>query len=156
LLALTCTLYNIRLVVHHVKGIENHLSDWISRVLGAEFADPQGIFNTIGSKAGESDFILNLHYCVNCPVLGEDLSRREVCRALLSNAIVRPNNPTASEIIQMIGVLRGLDLDPPLADTRIPQVLSSFQRVRDINRHPDKIPGTLDKAMSAAATWDTF
>ena len=40
LLSLTCTIYKIKLVVHHVRGVVNVLSDWMSRVLGAEFADP--------------------------------------------------------------------------------------------------------------------
>ena len=152
LLSLTCVLYHIKLVVHHVKGIDNHLSDWMSRVLGADFADPHSIFITFQMTSDRSPFSQLLD---DKGGQGRTLDRRSFCRLLLSHALLCTYSWPAAEIIRTLSLLRSYDAVPVMDDGRIPFVLDSFQRLFVEGSHPGVIPPTLDEAVAAARVWSS-
>ena len=151
LLAMTCTMYNIKLVVHHVKGAVNFLSDWISRVAGAAFIDPHTFFLSLPAPAS-SEFLAALQKAAYPPT---SHTRTSICRAILSHALSVPSDPSASDLILMISLLRHFPDVYVNPDPRIPRVLTAFQRLRNANQHPETIPhSSLEEALSAASAWD--
>ena len=151
LLSLTCTIYNIKLVVHHVAGIKNYLSDWMSRVLGAEFADPTYIFYGFDLRNSTS-FLTLLHERMTTG--SNPLDRRQVSRLLISHALLCPEDLTAETIILMMESLHHLNDIPRCYDTRIPTVLDAYQRRYSRSENPPVIPKELDNAYNTALAWN--
>jgi len=69
LLSLTCTIYSIKIVVHHVKGSVNYLSDWLSRVSGIETCDHHSLLQST-DLASDATF-LHVRDTHPCGSLGE-------------------------------------------------------------------------------------
>jgi hypothetical protein len=155
LLALTCVLYSIRIIAHHVRGIVNYIPDWISRVLGAEFADPPKLFRSIRKlkPIAHEHFIQSLHDWV---ASGETLSRREIGRLLLSHILQDPTTMSADTVVQMMFLVLATENISPITDGRIPRVMTSFQRLIDEDIPNEGIPPTLSEALAAAKHWDTL
>ena len=153
LLSLTCVLYNIKLVVHHVKGIYNYHSDWLSRVLDATFADPHEIFYKI-PMTNSHDFVAAL--AEQTGDVSAPLDRREICRLLLSNALVCQDQLSTQSIIRMLSILRHADTVEYITNHNITFVLDAFQRLHEVDRHPTHIPHRLGDAVDCATQWNTI
>ena len=153
LLALTCAFYSIRIIAHHVRGIFNYIPDWISRVLGAEFADPHEVFSALpqGHRPSHPEFVEKLHAWVSG---GGSLSRRETARLLLSHILVNPVTMTTKAITSMMFLVLASDDIGPILDSRIPRVMTAFQRLVDAGAPVENIPPTLHEALAAAGLWD--
>ena len=151
LLSLTCTIYKIKLVVHHVPGAKNILSDWMSRVLGAGSLDPISLYD--GFDLTESTaFLAALH--ARCTNTANPLNRRQVCRLLISHALLCPDDLTAEAIIQMVESLHFLDSVQPQGDIRIPAVIDAYQRLFAQSETPPHIPLELQSALDITTTWN--
>ena len=147
-LALTCTIYHIRLVVHHVRGVHNQLSDWISRVLGIDDADPHGSLCYINFSTPSIAFKDLLLY-LSKP---DPPDRRTVCRILISLALTTSAPFTMRDFLQFMLVLRDLPTIPPPLEPRVATVLDAYQTfVHDLR--PAFIPTDIDSAMTAASFW---
>ena len=77
------TIYTIRIVVHHVRGIHDQLSDWISRVLGIEHTDPHNRLTSVDMSSPS----LALESLQQWLASIDQPSRRTVCRVLISLAM---------------------------------------------------------------------
>jgi hypothetical protein len=147
LLSLTCVIYNIRLVAHHTRGVDNFLADWQSRVQGVEACDPPHMVDKVAQQTSEEFF---QHMRDTAPTDG-----RSVCRHLLSFALVNPEVPSVDVIVRMMICLRAAPEVNMIDDPDIPMVMSSFQRLVDFGRHPAAgIPGNIVDSRLAAHDWD--
>ena len=147
-LALTCTIYNIRLVVHHVRGIHNQLSDWISRVTGIEDADPHGPLRYV-DFASPSVALGGLLKWLSGP---DPPDRRTICRVLLSLALTSSDPLTTHDFLRLMLLLRDLPTIPSPLEPRIAVVLDAYQSLEK-SIQPPPIPTNIDSAMTAASLW---
>ena len=152
-MALTCAFYSIRIIAHHVRGIFNYIPDWISRVLGADFADPHEVFSALpqGHRPAHPEFVEKLHAWVSG---GGSLSRRETARLLLSHILVNPTTMTNKAITSMMFLVLASDDIGLIPDSRIPRVMTAFQRLVIAGTPVESIPPTLHEALVAAGLWD--
>jgi hypothetical protein len=153
LLSLTCTIYNIKLVVHHVPGKVNIISDWISRVLGVEFADPHDVFLDIDVSAS-IPFLSTIY--TRLRDRAKPLDKQQVCRLLISHALRCEEDLSAAAIIQMMESLHHLESVTCCTDDRIPTVIDSYQRAFSGQSPPPPIPTDLTSAVTAALEWDSL
>ena len=153
LLALTCVIFNIKLVAHHIRGIFNYLPDWISRVLGADFVDPQPFRIPFPCPISSTDFIPALYCaCRDARIT----SRRLRCRLILSHILSSSVDMPTAHIILMMRLIATRDEVDVIADDRIPRVLTSFQRLISLGCPLPTLPKTLDDALAATASWDNI
>jgi hypothetical protein len=148
LLALTCALYNIRIVAHHVKGIVNYLSDWKSRVQGVERCDPhEHLLN-----AQTASFPLALQAITRTATT----DRRLAVRQLLSLVLLNDEPMDTVTLITTMFSLR-TTCDPNMVeDVQIKKVLDSFQRFHNKHGVPPvpTIPNNIDDAVNMCDVWD--
>jgi hypothetical protein len=152
-LALTCTIYHIRLVVHHVRGIHNQLSDWISRVTNLDNADPHDLFDRV-DPATTSSLLRSLQHQLTLP-LSDRPDRRAVCRILLSLALTTSTPFSMNNLLRLMLLLRDLPTVPPSLDDRIPMVLDAYQSLPPDMR-PTSIPQDMETALALAEEWTTL
>jgi hypothetical protein len=149
LLSLTCTIYNIRLVVHHVKGVDNQLADWISRVAGIEDSDPHESLTRV-DFSNATTILRSLQDWTNSEVKPD---RRQVCRTLLSMALTVSEHFSMDELLRSILLLRHLPTYPKPNEERIRIVLDAYQTLVLADNRPASIPSTISAAVEAAKEW---
>jgi hypothetical protein len=149
-LSLVCTIYHIRLVVHHVRGIYNNISDWISRVTGIPHADPHAAFDAIDTTSALETFPI-LQAWLRLPV-AERPDRRLICRILLTLALTTEVPFTMQQLLNLMLLLRDLpDISKPLVPD-VAKVIDAYQSL-DRSIRPQKIPGNIYDALQAAKIW---
>jgi hypothetical protein len=149
LLSLTCTIYNIRLVVHHVKGVDNQLADWISRVAGIEDSDPHESLTRV-DFSNATTILRSLQDWTQSEVQPD---RRQVCRTLLSMALTVSEHFSMDELLRSILLLRHLPTYPKPNEERIRIVLDAYQTLVLADNRPASIPSTISAAVEAAKEW---
>lgn len=147
LLSLTCVIYNIRLVAHHTRGVDNFLADWQSRVLGVAECDPLEVVQLVAEQSSE-EFLRHMQDV-------DPTDRRSVCRRLLSFALINPDVPSVDTVIRMMVCLRDAPTVNMVTNSDIPFVMDAFQRLVDLNAHPyEGIPDSIQDAVIAAREWE--
>jgi len=152
LLSLTCTIYNIKIVVHHVKGSVNYLSDWLSRVSGIETCDYHSLLQSNDLASDESFLpMLETHIRVD-----RSANRRSVARLILSHALLCTTTMSTDTILRLISALRHFQHIDWGHDPRVSRVLSSFQNLLDRGHPAPSIPLNITDAMAASVRWDNL
>lgn len=150
LLSLVCTIYHIRLVVHHVKGVDNHLSDWISRAQGLDNADPHAVFR-MADFSTPATLLISLQKGLAC---AHPPDRRVVCRFLLSSALTSSSTFSTEDLVRLMMLLRTTPDIPKPLEPNIGVVICAFQRLSSAGVSLPKIPQRLDEAVILAKEWN--
>jgi hypothetical protein len=149
LLALTCTIYNIRLVVHHVRGINNQSADWISRVNGIPDADPHEQFSNVDFTTASS-VLTSLQTWLKAT---DRPDRRMVCRILLSLALTTPGTFSMDDLLRLLLLLRDLPEPHRSLEGRIATVLDAYHTMVLADARPRIIPNEIVSAVQISAEW---
>jgi hypothetical protein len=158
LLAITCVLFNIRIVAHHIRGVDNWIPDWLSRVLGIDHLDHHNWLSDVPTLS-------HIQLFDRLQDIADSLSpykRLTTCRLILSYALVGDMNPPVVLLIRLIFFIHQHDhgsepVSPTgtytRADDRVSTVFSQFDRAYRLDQHPNTIPMTIDDAFAAAPSW---
>ena len=151
-LALICTIYHIRLVVHHVKGVDNHLSDWISRALGLSHADPHADLAP-ADLSSPTNLLRSIQQGL---ASAHPPDRRVVCRLLLLSALTTPLAFTTEDLLRLIMLLRRVPEIPSPLEPKIGFIINAYQRLSNRGVSLPAIPENFHAAYDLSKEWNNI
>ena len=122
ILALTCILYDIRIVAHHVAGVINFTGDWLSRVAGIDICDERH-FLAGAQRNAQDKFIAEL---LEMSKPNSQFNRRDICRAILTRVMIHPDEMTLPLLINIMVTLQRVPDIPSFPDYRVLEILDGF------------------------------
>ena len=146
ILSLVCTIYSIKLVAHHVPGVVNYISDWISRAGGLEDYDPHAHL-AVSELEDPQAFLTAVEDLINLRSGPDPFNRMNLCRLILGKLLTLTDELPSELLVGTISHLHKLPGVPSFGYCKGRAVIDGVAEVLATGEEFSGIPMDVDDAL---------
>ena len=146
ILSLVCTVYSIKLVAHHVPGVVNYISDWISRADGLEDYDPRTHL-VVSDLEDPQTFLTTVAELISNQSGPDPFNRMNLCRLILEQILTLTDELPTELLVGAISHLHKLPGVPSFGNCKVRAVIDGVAEVLAAGDDFSGIPMDVDDAL---------